>query len=183
MYFIDDEGNINSEWMTRVKEIVDIIIKKKLYCILNVHNDGFYINWLMSGMEVKDQSINLWTQIANELKDYNEYLIFESMDSVYFFDYETFNFDYKTLINLNQAFFDTIRNSGGNNKERLLIIAGANDELGLYYSSEYKLPVDQSNKLTISLHYFTPYDFVMDYYFEPYNWTNYEGVTYLYTPQ
>jgi len=183
MYFIDDEGNINSEWMARVKEVIDILIKEKLFCILNVHNDGFYINWLMTGMEVKDKYINLWTQIANELKDYNEYLIFESMDSVYFFDYETFNFDYKTLINLNQAFVDTIRNSGGNNKERLLIIAGANDELGLSYSSEYKLPVDQSNKLAISLHYFTPNDFVMDYYFEPYNWTNYEGVTYIYTPK
>ena len=182
MHFIDDKGNIKSEWMARVKEVIDIIIKEKLYCILNVHNDGFYTNWLIEGMEVKDKYINLWSQIANEFKDYNEYLIFESMDEVYFFDYETFNFDFKTLTNLNQAFIDTIRNSGGNNEERLLIIAGANDDLIWTCSPDYKIPVDQSNKLAVSIHYFLPTDFVQDYYYEPYNYTSEEGIIYRYGP-
>ena len=87
MNFIDNEGNINSEWMKRVKEVIDIIIKENLYCILNVYNDGYYEKWLRRGMEIKDRYINLWTQIANEFKDYNEYLIFESMDEVYFLEY------------------------------------------------------------------------------------------------
>jgi len=52
-----------------------------------LHNDGDEEGWLRRGMEVKDRYINLWTQIANEFKDYNEYLIFESIDEVYFFDY------------------------------------------------------------------------------------------------
>ena len=125
MNFIDDEGNIKSEWMKRVKEVIDLIIKENLYCILNLHNDGDEEGWFRRGMEVKDRYINLWTQIANEFKDYNEYLIFESMDEVYFFDYIKSNFDFSTLTKLNQAFVDTIRNSGGNNIERLLIFAGA----------------------------------------------------------
>ena len=99
MYFIDDEGNIKSEWMIRVKEVVDLIIKEKLYCILNVHNDGFFDCWLERGMEVIDKYINLWTQIANEFKDYNEYLIFESMDAVFFYDYNYYTYDYTTLNN------------------------------------------------------------------------------------
>jgi len=182
MYFIDDEGNIKPEWMARVKEAINIIIKEKLYCILNVQNDGYYTNWLSEGMEMKDKYINLWTQIANEFKDCNEYLIFESMDAVNFFDYDIFDYDFKTLINFNQAFVDTIRNSGGNNKERLLIIAGANDDLVWTCSPEYKIPVDQSNKLAVSIHYFFPIDFVQDYYYEPYNYTTYEGFTYRYGP-
>ena len=72
MHFIDDEGNINSEWMKKVKEVIDIIIKENLYCILNVYNDGDNENWLRRGMEIKDRYINLWTQIAIEFKDYNE---------------------------------------------------------------------------------------------------------------
>ena len=44
MYFIDDVGNINPEWMVKVKEVIDIIINEKLYCILNIYNDGFFIN-------------------------------------------------------------------------------------------------------------------------------------------
>ena len=99
MYFMDDEGNIKSEWMIRVKEVVDIIIKEKLYCILNVHNDGFETSWLIKGMEVIDIYTNLWKQIANEFKDYNEYLIFESMDEIFFYDYKYSIFDYSTLNN------------------------------------------------------------------------------------
>jgi len=183
MYFIDDVGNINPEWMVKVKEVIDIIINEKLYCILNIYNDGFFINWLTEGMEAKEKYINLWSQIANEFKDYNEYLIFESMDGVLFYEEDIFVYDYKTLINLNQAFVDTIRNSGGNNIERLLIIAGADDDLELTISSNYKIPVDKSNKLAISIHYFIPYDFVFNYYFEPFNMTNYEGTIYTYTPK
>ena len=66
----------------------------------------------------------MWTQIANEFKDYNEYLIFESMDKIYFYVYNNYKFDYTVLTTLNQAFVDTIRNTGGNNIERLLIVAG-----------------------------------------------------------
>jgi len=182
MYFMDDEGNIKSEWMIRVKEVVDIIIKEKLYCILNVHNDGFDTGWLIKGMEVIDIYTNLWRQIANKFKDYNEYLIFESMDKIFFYDYNNNNFDYTTLTNLNQAFVDTIRKAGRNNIERLLIIAGANDDLETTCSSNYKIPVDQSNKLTISIHYFEPYDFIFNTYYEPYSWTDDDGFTFTYGP-
>ena len=55
MYFIDDEGIINSVWMARVKEVIDIIIKEKLYCILDIHNDGYYYGWLARGIESKEK--------------------------------------------------------------------------------------------------------------------------------
>ena len=73
LYFIDDYRNINSDWMLLVKEVVVLIINAELYCILNIYNDGYYNNWLSGGIEVKNKYINLWTQIANEFKDYNTY--------------------------------------------------------------------------------------------------------------
>ena len=182
MHFIDDYGNIKSDWRNLVKEVVDLIINEKLYCILNVYNDGNYGNWLSWGIEAKDKYINLWTQIANEIKDYNDYLIFESMDEAFFYNYETFNFDYDLLLNFNQAFIDTIRNSGVNNIERLLIVAGAYEELDMTCSSDYKIPVDPSNKLAVSIHYFNPKRFTRDFYFEPYSWIDNEGVEYYYEP-
>ena len=84
VFFIDEYGNVNSDWMILVKEVIDLIVKANLYCILNIYNDGIYGNWLSMGLEAKDKYINLWQQIANEFKDYNDYLIFESMDGVYF---------------------------------------------------------------------------------------------------
>ena len=178
LYFIDDYGNINSEWILLVKEVVDLIIEAKLYCILNLYDDGYYGNWLSYGIEVKDKYVNLWTQIANEFKDYNNYLIFESMNDVYFYSPTTYDYDYDTIFNLNQAFVDTIRNSGGNNIERLLLVAGANDELDITCSPEYKFPVDPSNKLALSLHYYDPSSFTSGYYYEPFNWTDGNEVYY-----
>ena len=172
MYFLDDEGKIKTEWMERVKEVIGIIIKEKLYCILNLHGDGHGVNWLIRGMEIKDKYIKIWSQIANEFKDYNEYLIFESMDAVNFKFNNYFGFDFITLTNLNQAFVDTIRNSGGNNKERLLIFAGAKDDLELTCTPNYTIPNDKSNKLAVSIHYFKPNDFALGKYFKPYNWTD-----------
>jgi len=106
MYFIDDYGNINSDWMLLIKEVVDLIVNAELYCILNIQNDGIYGNWLSWGIESKDKYINLWTQIANEFKDYNDYLIFESMNEVYLYNFETNIYDYDVLFNFNQAFVD-----------------------------------------------------------------------------
>ena len=82
---------------------------------------------------------------------------------------------------MNQAFVDTIRNSGGNNKERLLIIAGANDDLIMTCSSDYKMPVDQSNKLAVSIHYLEPFDFVLEKYYEPFSWED-DGYTFWFGP-
>jgi len=87
------------------------------------------------------------------------------------------------LNNFNQAFVDTIRNSRGNNIERLLIIAGANDELFLTSFSKFKIPIDKSNKLALSIHYLEPNDFVSDQYYEPYNWTDGYGNLILYGPK
>jgi len=182
LHFTDEYGNINSEWMLLVKEVVDLIIKQKLYCILNVYKDGYYGNWLAMGIEAKDKFINLWKQIANEFKDYNDYLIFESMNEVYYYNPITYLYDYESLFILNQAFVDTIRNSGGSNKERLLIVAGAYDDLDMTSSSEYKFPIDPSNKLAISLHYYIPSFFVLELYFEPYTWTYDDGIVYYYEP-
>ena len=182
MKFIDDYGNIKSEWMLYVKKVVDIIINADLYCILNMQNDGIYGSWLSFGMEVKDIYTNIWTQIANEFKDYNEYLIFESMNEIYFFDFWIYSFDYNTLFNLNQAFVDTIRNAGGNNIQRLLIVAGADSNIDLTSISEYKIPLDPSNKLAVSIHYYNPTRFTKEYYFEPYSWIDYDGAEYYYAP-
>ena len=116
--FIDDFGNVSSEWILRVKEVVKWIIGKKIFCILNIYNDGEEGNWLNKfSTNTKDKFIRLWSQIAEEFKDFNEYLIFESMSKPLFhFGNEHFDYDYYSLYNISQAFVDTIRNSGNYNR-------------------------------------------------------------------
>ena len=158
--FIDDFGNINSDWMSRVKEVVDWITQSNLYCILNLYYDGDTDNWLSEGIKSRTKFINLWKQISEVFKDSSEYLIFESMDQAYYTTYD-YEYDYSTLLNLTQAFVDTIRKSGGNNQKRLLIISGADSDLDKTCSSKYKMPIDPFNMSAVSINYYIPDKFVL----------------------
>ena len=167
--FIDEYGNVNEEWMLRVKEVVNWIINKNIYCIVNIQNDGEEGNWLYDGLNAREKYINLWSQIAEEFKDINEYLIFESMDNPLYHSRYFNNTEYDLLLNLSQAFVDTIRNSGGFNKQRLLIISGMNADLEYTCSSYFKMPIDPYNKLAISIHYFIPKIFTLQEYYYSFN--------------
>ena len=160
MHFIDESGNVNSDWMSRVKEVTKWIIKDKMYCILNVHHDGVTGNWLSEGMKVKNKYINLWSQIAEEFKNFNYYLIFESMNEVKFQIGD--EHDFLTLLNLNQLFIDTVRNYGGKNGDRLLLIAGMDGNVDLTCSSEYSIPIDPINKYAVSFNYYIPERFTLE---------------------
>ena len=169
--FIDENGNINSDWMKNVKEVVDLILNTNMYCILNIENDGKNENWLSEGIKAKNKYTNLWSQIANEFKDYDEHLVFESMDSFEDINYNSSlnNYDYSSLLDLSQSFIDTVRSSGGNNVYRLLLVSGANADLELTCNLNYKMPKDPSNMIAVSIHYYIPYFFTIENdYTEPY---------------
>ena len=182
-YFIDDNGNVNPDWMNCIKEVIDLIIKENMYCIINIHHDGKYGNWLSKGLDPKNKYVNLWKQIANEFKDYDDHLIFESMNEVYYEEKSSGNYNYTILLILNQAFVDTIRSSGGSNIERLLLIAGAYDDIDWTCSSDYKMPIDPYNKLAVSIHYYVPSEFTKDTYFEAFSWIDKNGILIKYEPK
>ena len=173
-HFINENNKVSSEWMSRIREVVDWVINSDMYCIINVHHDGESGNWLSKGISAKDKFIDLWSQIANEFKNYDEHLIFESMNQVkYEIDYL---YDYKTLNDLTQAFIDTIRNSGGNNNYRLLLIPGANKEIESTCFSDFKLPIDPVNKFAISLNYYLPSQFCSEPDDNPWTWSDEYGI-------
>ena len=177
VHFIDESGTINPAWMDRIKEVVNWIIKSKLYCIINIDKDSAEGSWLSQGMNSKDKFIHLWTQIANEFKNYNEYLIFQSMEQV---SYKIGNdYDYITLLNLNQAFVDTVRNTGGKNSDRLLIVAGMNQDPELTCLSLYKMPIDPSRKLAVSFYYYIPANFAIESTNNPWTLVDANGVPHI----
>lgn len=180
-HFMDSDNQVDTNWMSRVKEVVKWIVKEKMYCILNLQHDGVQGNWLSEGITAKNKYIILWTQIANEFKNFNEYLIFESMNEV---NYKIGNQDdFMTLLTLTQAFVDTVRNTGGKNIDRLLLISGMNTDLKLTCSSDYKLPIDPFKKMAVSIHYYLPQDFTVEEDDNPWNWIDDDGVYHESIPQ
>ena len=142
---ISESEKIKSNWIKELKKIIDMIYNLNMYCILSIyHNDDF---WNSEEIKVLDKYINFWKEIAIEFKNYDDYLIFESNHKIYFKNI--------TLLNVSQSFIDIIRNSGGLNSKRLLIIPKLSTELEFYYISD-QFPNDPANKTAISLRYYFP---------------------------
>ena len=89
---------------------------------------------------------------------------------------DNFDYNYDILLNFTQSFADIIRNSEKYNKERLLIISGMGSNLDLTCSEQYKMPIDPSNKLAISINYYIPNEFAInkEFWNSFNNWGSYD---------
>jgi endoglucanase len=161
---------INSEWIIRIKEIVNWIVKDGMYCILCVNHDQNF--WISGGQSSKDNYINFWKQVANQFIDNDEHLIFETFSEL---DIDFLNLE---LLNFTQDFIDTIRNSYGYNKERLLIIPEMTTEYEINNNYYLEMPKDPSNKTAVSLHYYFPFEILDEYEIEPLDWYDKFGFLY-----
>lgn len=176
---IDDDKDytIDSKWLDRVQEVVNYCIKNDLYAVINIHGDGYNTidgSWLLCNgknqTEIKKKYKKVWKQIAERFKNYDEHLLFESMNEEFDGSYSEPNKEYYQNINdYNQIFVDTVRKTGDNNTKRWLIIPGWNTNID-YTTGDYgfKLPTDQyrdksidkeEQRIMISVHYYSPWDF------------------------
>lgn len=162
---IDDENGyaIDEAWMSRVQDIADYAVEQDMYVIINIHHDGAeQTGWLRVGAEdqgpVKEKFAAVWTQIAQRFKNYDEHVIFESMNEVTGGGntQEEIDRDYKAINELNQLFVDTVRNTGANNAKRWLAVPGryTNIESTTSNSDGFKIPNDQVKRIFVSVHYY-----------------------------
>lgn len=166
---------IDSKWLDRVQEVVDMCINNGLYAIINIHGDGYYSvkgGWLLCGESASEQKTikakyeKVWEQIAKRFKNYDDHLVFESMNEEYDGTYNNPNPEYYNNINAyNQIFVDTVRKAGGNNNNRYLLIPGWNTDINFTtgdcdtYTMEAKFVIPNDSRIMISVHYYTPWEF------------------------
>lgn len=159
----DGKYTINSDYIARVKEIVDYCQNAGLYTVINIHHFDEFIIRRNSTEDCKKIFTDLWKQIAKYFKDYPYTLVFEGYN-----EYLGGNqFDkngnlaerskadaYKMTNTLNQAFVDAVRATGGKNKERVLIVSGYWTNIDNTTSPEFVMPTDKvSDRLMVSVHY------------------------------
>jgi len=164
---LDENNTIDEDWLDRVQEVVNYALDEEMYVILNVHHDGGgdpdFGAWIRTDeaefSDVEEKYITLREQIADRFKDYDEHLIFESMNEVGFEDYTDLDTAYTMLNTLNQDFVDLVRNSGGNNDTCHLLIAGYWTDITMTCDERFLMPEDPANHLILSVHYYTPYQF------------------------
>lgn len=130
-----------------------------------------------------------WKQIAERFKDYSDHLILEGAneelgdrlnDGIYSTGYCVTTDSNDTMVSgnlktaekyemvnkINQLFVDIVRSTGGNNASRFLLIPGYNTEFAKTVDERYVMPKDTDangkNRLFVSVHYYTPWDFCGD---------------------
>jgi endoglucanase len=165
------EGRIQSDKLRRVGEVVDWITGAGMFCVLDIHWDG---GWIDSGSKDRFPSTyatfspaaerkfrTYWGQIAAFFAGKNEKLVFEALNEETKFDNAGSQADaYATLTRVNQLFIDTVRRTGGNNPKRLLVVAGYATDIGKTCTDDYTMPKDTlPHRLFISVHYYTPWQF------------------------
>lgn len=159
----DDTYTINSEYIGRVKEIVDYCFNDDLYVVINIHHFDEFIIRRNSTEKCKEIFTTLWTQIGDYFNSYSEKLIFEGYNE--YLGGEVFDENgklskltnkqaYEMTNTLNQAFVDAVRSTGGNNAKRVLIVSGYWTNIDLTTADEFIVPTDTAeNKLMVSVHY------------------------------
>ena len=157
---INKDYSINEKWISRVQDIVDYCIRQDMYVIINIHHDGAdQSGWLniatsdLEGLYVKYAGV--WNSIATYFRDYDEHLIFESMNEVYGSD--DFAVDNAIIMNLNQIFVNVVRSSGSNNAQRWLSVPGryTNTEAMTNEKYGFELPQDTvEERLFAAVHWY-----------------------------
>ncbi|ORX42983.1 endoglucanase precursor [Piromyces finnis] len=154
---------IDKDWLKRVHEIVDYPYQNGAYVIINTYFEDWINTYPTKLKKSKEISKKLWEQIAEEFKEYDEHLIFESMNSPRKINsHEEYGIgddeSWKFINEINKIFINTIRNGRGNNPKRHLLIQPYAGILHEETIDKLNIP-DNDKKIMVSLHAFIPNDF------------------------
>ena len=111
---------IDSDYLDRYEEVVQWALDEGFYVMVNLHHDsGEWLKYWNGSEDATEYKtfVSLWEQLADRFKDYDDHVMFESINE------PLFNYNESTSLKaINQAFYDVVRNSGGNNGTRMLVV-------------------------------------------------------------
>lgn len=159
------EYKVNEAWMNRVQQVVDYAIDDGLYVIINVHHDSDWCIPNYNTEKIAEPKLkSLWTQIANNFKDYDDHLIFETLNEPRVIgsaeEWSGGTHEGRDMVNrYNQAALDSIRATGGNNEDRSVMVPTYAAACYDTTVNDFKIPNDDN--VIVSVHAYSPYWFAM----------------------
>ena len=152
---------LKTDWLNRVKEVVQYCVDNGMYAILNIHWDG---GWLENNcttakqVEVNAKQKAFWKQIAITMRDFDEHLLFASANEPNVDDATQMS----VLLSYHQTFINTVRSTGGHNSYRVLVVQGPSTDIEKTNNLMNTLPTDAvANRMMAEIHYYTPYQFCL----------------------
>ena len=122
--FDEETYVIDEDWLARVKEVVQWAVDEDLYVMINVHHDSWLWLEYWDGNTESEEYVKftkIWEQFADYFKDMSDKVCFETINEPVFEATGDITAQDK-LDMVNQAAYDAIRNSGGNNATRMIVI-------------------------------------------------------------
>ena len=159
--------SIDKAWIARIKEVVGWCLDNDLKVIINAHHEKWLENNPTDEYKVKncEKLALLWKNIATEFADYDSRLAFAGTNEVHVKD----NWKEPTNDNLivqnayNQTFVNAVRNTGGNNAKRHLIVQtyACNPWYGI--NGRFIIPTDVpgngNNYMSVEFHFYQPWSY------------------------
>ncbi|MEU6086794.1 cellulase family glycosylhydrolase [Streptomyces sp. NPDC047085] len=153
---------IDPVWMKRVKQVVDWALQDGLYVEINVHHDSW--QWIANMSTDHDNVLarfnSTWQQIATAFRDEPRALLMESINEPQF-NNATDAQKTQYLRELNTSFHTIIRNSGGQNKDRLLVLPSEETNNAQHWLDDLSTTMNSlhDRNLVATVHYYSWYPF------------------------
>jgi len=152
-------AKIKTDWLNRVKEVVQYCVDNDMYVVVNIHWDG---GWLENNItEAKKAENNakqkaFWEQIATHLRGFDEHLLFAGANEPAVEDAAQM----AVLTSYHQTFIDAVRSTGGKNIYRTLVVQGPTTDIEKTNKLMTVLPTDSAvNRMMVEVHYYAPWNF------------------------
>lgn len=165
-----DDGGIDEDYLARIKQTVDWSLQSDLKVMINIHHDSWL--WLSEGMmNNHDDTVAryqlIWEQLSETFKDYPNDVSFESLNEPQFtVDYSQSDADQKQqaqgyLDELNTLFMEIVRESGGNNTTRPVVIPTMHTSSEEPHVSSLKSWIEETDDPNIiaTVHYYSYWPF------------------------
>ena len=160
---VDASYSIDEAWLNRVQEIVNYAYDDGMYVIINSHHEE---DWRIPDNAHIDESdkenARIWQQVAERFKDYGDHLVFEGLNEPRVKGSpEEWNGGTeegrRCVDRMNKTFVDTVRATGGNNQNRLLLLTTYASSCVSKATKDVAMIEDKH--LGFSIHAYTPYAF------------------------
>ena len=153
-------GKISDVWLSRVKEVVQYAVDNGLYVIVNIHWDG---GWLERNINLeKKEAVNAkqkayWEQIATQLRDFDEHVMFASANEP---NADTAE-EIAVLDSYHQTFVDAVRSTGGKNAYRVVVIQAPRTDIDKAANDWNVMPTDTVAGRQMAEVHFYPFSFTL----------------------
>ncbi|KAI1422319.1 putative cellulase [Xylaria sp. FL1777] len=150
---------IDSDWLQRVSDVVDMALTAGLYVLTNVHHDSWqWADVSAAGANltsIEERMYQTWLQIGEKLGCKSSRVGFEPINE------PPVNTEEQAaeLNKINGIFLEALKNSGGFNTERVVTLVGPSMD-SIKTSQWFEAPTGYDNPWALQYHYYSPYDFI-----------------------